>query len=94
MLDALRASSQTWVGRSIMAVVMGLLVIAFGFWGIADIFRGFGANTLARVGSAEITPRRVPATPISASCIADAGTAAPRDQQPKKHGNAGSTGKF
>ncbi len=58
MLDALRASSQTWVGRSIMAVVMGLLVIAFGFWGIADVFRGFGANTLARVGSAEITPEQ------------------------------------
>ncbi len=58
MLDALRASSQTWVGRSIMAVVMGLLVIAFGFWGIADVFRGFGANTLARVGSTEITPQQ------------------------------------
>jgi peptidyl-prolyl cis-trans isomerase D len=56
MLDALRASSQTWVGRIIMAVVMGFLIIAFGFWGIADIFRGFGANTLAQVGSVEITP--------------------------------------
>lgn len=56
MLDALRASSQTWIGRSIMAVVMGFLIIAFGFWGIADIFRGFGANTLARVGSVDITP--------------------------------------
>jgi peptidyl-prolyl cis-trans isomerase D len=55
MLDALRASSQTWVGRTIMALVMGLLIIAFGFWGIADIFRGFGANRLARVGSTEIT---------------------------------------
>jgi peptidyl-prolyl cis-trans isomerase D len=55
MLDALRASSQTWFGRIIMAIVMGLLIIAFGFWGIADIFRGFGANRLARVGSAEIT---------------------------------------
>ncbi len=55
MLDALRASSQTWFGRTIMAIVMGLLIIAFGFWGIADIFRGFGANSLARVGSAEIT---------------------------------------
>lgn len=55
MLDALRASSQTLIGRAIMAVVMGFLIIAFGFWGIADIFRGFGANRLARVGSVEIT---------------------------------------
>jgi peptidyl-prolyl cis-trans isomerase D len=56
MLDALRASSQTWIGRIIMAMVMGLLIIAFGFWGIADIFRGFGANTLVHVGAADITP--------------------------------------
>lgn len=56
MLDALRASTQTWIGRTIMTIVMGFLIIAFGFWGIADIFRGFGANTLARVGSVEITP--------------------------------------
>ncbi len=39
-----------------MAVVMTFLIIAFGFWGIADIFRGFGANTLARVGTVDITP--------------------------------------
>ncbi len=55
MLDALRASTQTWIGRTIMTIVMGFLIIAFGFWGIADIFRGFGANRLARVGSIEIT---------------------------------------
>lgn len=55
MLDALRASTQTWIGRALMALVMGFLIIAFGFWGIADIFRGFGANRLARVGSVEIT---------------------------------------
>jgi peptidyl-prolyl cis-trans isomerase D len=55
MLDAMRASSQTWLGRAIMALVMGFIIIAFGFWGIADIFRGFGANRLARVGSVEIT---------------------------------------
>jgi peptidyl-prolyl cis-trans isomerase D len=55
MLDALRASTQTWVGRTIMAVVIGFLIIAFGFWGIADIFRGFGANRIARIGSTEIT---------------------------------------
>jgi peptidyl-prolyl cis-trans isomerase D len=55
MLDALRASTQTWVGRTIMAIVIGFIIIAFGFWGIADIFRGFGANRIARVGSTEIT---------------------------------------
>jgi peptidyl-prolyl cis-trans isomerase D len=34
---------------------MGLLIIAFGFWGIADIFKGFGQSTLAKVGHTEIS---------------------------------------
>ncbi len=55
MLDALRAASKSWFGRIIRGIVMGLLIIAFGFWGIADIFRGFGANDLARVGSQTIS---------------------------------------
>lgn len=55
MLDALRAASQNWLGRIIMGIVMGLLILAFGFWGIADIFRGFGSNDLARVGSDTIS---------------------------------------
>ena len=38
-----------------MTIVMGLLIVAFGIWGIADIFRGFGQSTLATVGSTEIS---------------------------------------
>lgn len=38
-----------------MAVVMGVLIISFGVWGIADIFRGFGQSTLAKVGHTEIS---------------------------------------
>jgi peptidyl-prolyl cis-trans isomerase D len=38
-----------------MAVVMGVLIISFGVWGIADIFRGFGQSTLATVGGTEIS---------------------------------------
>ena len=34
---------------------MGLLIIAFGFWGIADIFKGFGQSTLAKIGHTEIS---------------------------------------
>ena len=37
-----------------MATVMGLLIFAFGIWGIADIFRGFGRSTVAKIGSTEI----------------------------------------
>lgn len=38
-----------------MATVMGVLIVSFGIWGIADIFRGFGQSTLAKVGSTEIS---------------------------------------
>ena len=38
-----------------MSVVMGFLIISFGVWGIADIFRGFGQSTLAKVGHTEIS---------------------------------------
>ena len=38
-----------------MAVVMGVLIISFGIWGIADIFRGFGQSKLATIGRTEIS---------------------------------------
>ncbi len=38
-----------------MTVAMGALIVSFGIWGIADIFRGFGQSTLATVGSTEIS---------------------------------------
>jgi peptidyl-prolyl cis-trans isomerase D len=38
-----------------MAVVVGGLVIAFGVWGIGDIFRGFGLSTVAKIGRTEIS---------------------------------------
>ena len=38
-----------------MAVVMGVLIVSFGIWGIADIFRGFGQSKLAKIGNTEIS---------------------------------------
>jgi len=54
MLQSLRASAQGWLGRAIMAVLMSVIILSFVIWGIGDIFRGFGANDLARVGKVEI----------------------------------------
>ena len=51
----MRKASSNWLGKTIMSVVMGLLIIAFGFWGIADIFKGFGQSTLATIGRTEIS---------------------------------------
>jgi peptidyl-prolyl cis-trans isomerase D len=51
----MRKASSNWLGKTIMAVVMGVLIVSFGVWGIADIFRGFGQSTLATIGRTEIS---------------------------------------
>src|SRR6202171_3182207 len=55
MLRGMRKASSNWLGKIIMAVVMGGVIISFGVWGIADIFRGFGQSTLAKIGHTEIS---------------------------------------
>ena len=55
MLEGLRAVQNTWVGKSILAIVMGFIVVSFAIWGIGDIFRGITINQVAKVGSVEIT---------------------------------------
>jgi peptidyl-prolyl cis-trans isomerase D len=51
----MRKASSNWLGKIVMAVVMGVLIISFGIWGIADIFKGFGQSSLAKVGGTEIS---------------------------------------
>lgn len=51
MLETLRKSASGIVAK----ILMGLLILSFGIWGIADVFRGFGSQTLATIGSSEIT---------------------------------------
>jgi peptidyl-prolyl cis-trans isomerase D len=55
MLRGMRKASSNWLGKIVMATVMGVLIISFGVWGIGDIFRGFGQSTLAKVGHTEIS---------------------------------------
>jgi peptidyl-prolyl cis-trans isomerase D len=56
MLRNIHKASSTWLGKGVMAVVMGFLVISFAIWGIGDIFRGgFGQNSVASVGSVDIS---------------------------------------
>jgi peptidyl-prolyl cis-trans isomerase D len=51
----MRKASSNWLGKIVMATVMGVLIISFGVWGIADIFKGFGQSTLAKIGRTEIS---------------------------------------
>jgi peptidyl-prolyl cis-trans isomerase D len=55
MLRGLRKASSNWLGKLVMGLVVALLVVAFGIWGINDIFRGFGLSTVATVGRTEIS---------------------------------------
>ncbi|MEZ5828200.1 MAG: peptidyl-prolyl cis-trans isomerase [Hyphomicrobiales bacterium] len=43
--------------RTFGLILVGLLVISFAIWGIADIFRGYGGQTLIQVGDTTITPQ-------------------------------------
>jgi peptidyl-prolyl cis-trans isomerase D len=54
MLDAIRAASQNWLGRIVVAIIMGFLILSFGLWGVGYVFSSFGANQLARVGNTDI----------------------------------------
>jgi len=51
MLQQLRAASKSWVA----SVIIGVLVLAFALWGVADIFRGSNDNVVAEVGNTEIS---------------------------------------
>jgi peptidyl-prolyl cis-trans isomerase D len=55
MLRGLRKASASWLGKIIMGAVVSVLVLAFGIWGIGDIFRGFGVSTVATVGRTQIS---------------------------------------
>ncbi len=55
MLRGIHKASGSWIGKAVMAVIMGTLVISFAIWGIGDIFRGFGQSTVAKIGGTEIT---------------------------------------
>jgi len=55
MLRGIRKASSNWLGKTVMAVVVGVLVLSFAIWGIGDVFRGFGQSTVAKIGGTEIT---------------------------------------
>ena len=54
MLRGIHKASSNWLGRVVMGVLLGLIAISFGIWGIGDIFRGFGQSTVAKIGGTEI----------------------------------------
>jgi peptidyl-prolyl cis-trans isomerase D len=55
MLESMRDASQGFVGKTIMTIVMGLIIVSFVIWGVGDMLRGFSPSTVASVGSAKIS---------------------------------------
>lgn len=55
MLRGIQKASANWLGKTVMAVLLGLIAVSFAIWGIGDIFRGFGRSTVAKIGRTEIT---------------------------------------
>ncbi|HXT08557.1 MAG TPA: SurA N-terminal domain-containing protein [Roseiarcus sp.] len=55
MLDGMRKATQGPIGKVVMAVLMGLLIVSFAVWGVGDMLHGFTPDTVATVGSAKIS---------------------------------------
>jgi peptidyl-prolyl cis-trans isomerase D len=55
MLQSMRNATHGVVGKAIMTVVMGLIIVSFAIWGVGDMLRGFTSSTVASVGGAKIS---------------------------------------
>ena len=55
MLRGMRKASSNWIGKTIMTVVMGVLIVSFGVWGIGDAFKGSTQSKVATIGSTDIS---------------------------------------
>ncbi len=58
MLESIRNATQGFVGKAIMTLVMGLIIVSFVIWGVGDMLRGFTASTVASVGGAKISAQQ------------------------------------
>lgn len=54
MMQGIRKAGQGLLGKIVIAIMFGFLIISFAIWGVGDIFRGYGRNEVAKVGKTEI----------------------------------------
>jgi peptidyl-prolyl cis-trans isomerase D len=55
MLRGINKIGQSWVGKAVVAVLFGFLILSFAVWGIGDIFRGAVQTDVARVGDVGVS---------------------------------------
>lgn len=59
MLRRMRSAGQSLVGKIILTIFFGALIVSFAIWGIGDIFRAQPESTVAKVGETNITVAQV-----------------------------------
>lgn len=59
MMQGMRNATKTWLGKTVVTILFSFLILSFAIWGIGDIFRGGGRNTVATVGATEISLEQV-----------------------------------
>jgi peptidyl-prolyl cis-trans isomerase D len=58
MLDGMRRAAKGGIGRFVMAIVMGLIIVSFVIWGVGDMLRGFTSDKVATVGGESVTAQQ------------------------------------
>ncbi len=55
MMQGIRKAGQNWLGKIVVAILFSFLILSFAVWGIGDMVRGTNRQTVASVGSTDIT---------------------------------------
>lgn len=55
MMDGIRKAGQSWLGKIVIGILFGFLILSFAVWGIGDIMRQGGKQVVAEIGPTEIT---------------------------------------
>jgi peptidyl-prolyl cis-trans isomerase D len=59
MLDGIRKAANNWLGRIVLTIIMGVLILSFAIWGIGDMLRVQGNTAVATVGKTVIDAEQV-----------------------------------
>ncbi|MFC6745212.1 SurA N-terminal domain-containing protein [Methylobacterium persicinum] len=59
MLQGIRAASEHWLGKIVLAIIFSLLLFGIGIYGVEDLIRGGSSNAVATVGSTQISTEQV-----------------------------------
>ena len=55
MLRGINKLGRSWIGKAVVAVLFGFLILSFAIWGIGDIFRGAVRTDVASVGDVGVS---------------------------------------